>query len=120
MQITDDTSVVGYVNFMGNVVMRGIGQRADDGRADVQMDLEPARALADRPDALVAHVADRLVGPGADAAWLARITAAVTDVRLPLLKADGSNRTAVERGRTNRVRVAILLMVSSPGYIIER
>jgi len=119
MQITDETSVAGYVNFMGNVVMRGIGQRAANGKADVQMDLEGAHALADRPDALVNHVADRLVGPGADAAWLERVTAAVSDVRLPILKADGSNRTAVERGRTNRVRVAILLMVASPGYITQ-
>jgi uncharacterized protein (DUF1800 family) len=123
MQITSESSVAGYVNFMLDVLARGAGTKGLSGsatRPDLQTDLSALRALADQPSALVAQVTARLLGEAVPAALSTEVAAAVASVPLPALAADGRNRAKVEAARLSRVQVALALVLASPEYIVQK
>ncbi|CAN5626150.1 DUF1800 domain-containing protein [soil metagenome] len=122
MQITHETTVVGYANFMRNAVQSGIGQNGLDGKAtrrDVQANYAPALAVADDPAKLVDLVMSKLV-PDAAPDFKTEIQQAVESVTLPALKADASNQTAIDNARKNRVYIATYLTVVSPEFLVQK
>lgn len=121
MQITHESSVVGYTNFMRGVVQNGVGLRGLDNSAtrnDVQADLAPLLALADQPADLVNKVDERLTCGQMNAALKSAIQAAVSSVAIPA--ATGSNQAAIDTARGNRARIALTLVLASPEFIVQR
>lgn len=101
-QITNEPSVVAYINYMQGVIQNGIGN-------DVRADYAPLIALAANSGALVDEVNLLLAAGQLSAATVAAIRAAV----------DSISATATN-GPTNRVYTAILLTMASPEYITQR
>jgi uncharacterized protein (DUF1800 family) len=120
MQITNETTVAGYANYMVSGVRSGFGQNGLDyaaTRRDVQLNLTAELALADKPAELVDRIAGRLMGGQASTALKADITAAVSAIALPA--ATASNQTTVDRARSNRVWAALFLGSVAPEFIVQ-
>ena len=98
LQITDETSIAGYLNFLAIY--------ADRGWEDLQTDYAAELALAGDPDALVAHVALLLAGDAFSEATARRIATALRDI-------------PPERPR-DRARAAIVLVAASPEYLVQK
>lgn len=98
LQITDETSIAGYLNFLAIYV--------DRGWEDLQTNYAAEIALARDPAALVARVALLLAGDAFSSATANAIAQAVAT--LP-----------PERPR-DRVRAAIMLVAASPEYLVQK
>lgn len=110
MQITNETSVLGYANFMAATLNDGLGRwNGTHRRRDVQFDLSKWDALAGTPSALIASVARDLLGhPLPDEV----ASAAVAGVEsLPQ-----GNATQ----RRTRVQAALLAVSVSPDFIVQQ
>ena len=123
LQTSTEISTAGYVNQVMRVLAAGTGRRGFDGRAsraDVQPDIDAWRALSGDPDALVDALGQRLFGGAVPAALKAVVVPAVASVKLPVLKASGSNRSIVLAAQARRVQAAALLLAVSPEFIVQR
>jgi uncharacterized protein (DUF1800 family) len=122
MQITDETSVAGYVNFMIAAVRNGVGVHGTgkDTGCDVQPDFTAATKLADDPAALVDDTFARLLGTRTGAALRSQIVDAVASVEVPPLRPDGSNADHVAKQRANRVYAAVALTLASPEFVVQK
>ncbi|WP_312994080.1 DUF1800 domain-containing protein [Achromobacter animicus] len=98
LQITDETSIAGYLNFLAIY--------ADRGWEDLQTSYTPEIALAKDPEALVARVVLLLAGDAFSARTAASIAKAVAT--LP-----------PDRPR-DRVRAAIMLVAATPEYLVQK
>ena len=98
MQITDETSIAGYLNFLSIY--------ADRGWEDLQTSYAPEVALAHDPQALVARIVLLLAGDAFSAQTARSIADAVAT--LP-----------ASRPR-DRVRAAILLVAATPEYLVQK
>jgi uncharacterized protein (DUF1800 family) len=96
-QITNEPSVVAYVNYMAAIVANGSG--------DVRADYTAVAALAGDSSALIDEV-DILLGAALSAATKAAIRGAVDSI------AAGS--------AANRVYTAVLLTLASPEYLVQK
>ncbi|MBA4047557.1 MAG: DUF1800 domain-containing protein [Sphingomonas sp.] len=101
-QITNEPSVVAYVNYMQGVIQNGIGN-------DVRADYAPLIAIAADSGALVDEINLLLAAGQLSAATVAAIRAAVDSIS-----------ATTTTGPTNRVYTAILLTMASPEYITQR
>jgi uncharacterized protein (DUF1800 family) len=123
LQITDETSVAGYVNFMSTAVARGVGMWGLTGtakRPDVQPNYAAQLALSPQSGPLVDDVTLRLLGDGVPDAYKARLRAAVDSIVIPALKTGGSNQAQVDAAKRNRVNAAVLLTLASPEFIVQK
>jgi uncharacterized protein (DUF1800 family) len=98
LQITDETSVAGYLNFLAIYV--------DRGWEDLQTSYAAEIALAPAPAALVARVALLLAGDAFSDRTAAAIAQAVSSI-------------PPERPR-DRVRAAITLVAATPEYLVQK
>lgn len=123
LQITHETTVAGYANYLRSGLQSGFGQNGPNwtaSRRDVQLALTAEAALADRPAELVEHVAARLLGGAVNDAWRAEVLAAVESVALPLLRPDLSNQTQHDNARRNRARLAVFLAAVAPEFLLQK
>jgi uncharacterized protein (DUF1800 family) len=121
LQITDETTTAGYINFMTSTVSKGVGQIRPHGtypRADVQPDYSAELALVDNTSALVDEVARKLVGDGVSDTLESKIRTAVDSVPIPV--ANQWNGNQVSAAKNNRVYTAVLLTLSSPEFIVQK
>jgi uncharacterized protein (DUF1800 family) len=119
MQITHESSVAGYVNYMRDVLQSGVGVfDATRARRDIQFDFSAELALADTPDALVTRLSDRLAWGSLSAGLRADIAQAVGKIVVPA--PTSSNAAAVASARLNRVRAAVLLVMASPEFLVQQ
>ena len=102
-QITDELSVVGYVNFLQSALANGLAS------GDINTDYAPLIALAGDSAALVDEVNLLLAANELGAATVAAIRAAVDSIA-----------TTATNGPRNRVATAILLVMASPEYLTQR
>ncbi len=109
-QITNETSIAGYLNFMRGVVSGGVGTTAN-GVRDVQADYSAELALANDPDALLDRVSLMLVAGNLSTSTRAQIRAAIASVNIGSTNPDSDRR--------NRVNLAIYLTMASPDYILQ-
>lgn len=110
LQITSETSVIGYANFVADILTNGFGPYNQTlKRRDVQFDLSGFDALADDPAALMDTVSRRLLG-----------RAASEPLRTTGINAIGKmlNKTATDRRA--RVQGAILLVAVSPDFTVQQ
>lgn len=123
MQITHETSVAGYANYMRSAVQNGVGRRGVDylaARNDVQVSWANKLPLSDKPAELVARMNQLLLAGGMSAALKVDIEEAVNSIAIPALRADGSNQTQVDDAKRNRVYTAAYLTVVSPEFIVQK
>jgi len=99
-QITNEPSVVAYVNYMAALIVAGAG--------DFRADYTEIGALAGNSAALVDEV-DILLGAGLGAATKASIRAAVDSIS-----------AAAAGGPLNRVYTAVLLALAAPEYLVQK
>lgn len=101
LQITDESSVVGYANIMHRVISKGLFALSPNYSRELPLTAEPAE--------LVARLDTLLVGGGlSDASWTSIVTT------LDAMKVDTRER------RLSRIHAAILLIMVSPDYLIQR
>jgi uncharacterized protein (DUF1800 family) len=123
MQITTESSVAGYANYMMTVLQRGVGFRGLDGKAgrpDVQPDFTGALQLATDSSALVGDVTARLIGDTVDGELKADIQTAVDSIVIPAPNRNHTNGDAIAKAKTNRVLTAVLIAIASPEYIVQK
>jgi uncharacterized protein (DUF1800 family) len=126
LQIAHETSVAAWVNYMRDNVANGVGQNNGTvggvalNRRDIRPDFTAELALAGDPAALVDRVAERLAWGQANAALKAEIVTAVSSISVPVLNAAGSNESAIDSARRNRVNAALLLVLASPEFQVQR
>jgi hypothetical protein len=123
MQITSETSVAGYANYMITAVKSGVGQRGVDGKAatrDLQMSYTVLLPLATNPTALVDKVNARYFGAPVNSALRNELINAVTSITVPALKPDGSNKAWVDKAKANRVMTAVAMPLVTPEFIVQK
>lgn len=101
MQITEETSVVGYLNYMRGVIPNGTGTSND-----IKPDYTAELALAATPDLLVDRVNLLLMQNQMSATLRSQILAAITS---------NPNNSA-----NNKVYLAIFLTMASPEYLVQK
>ena len=125
MQLANETSASGYVNFMRDNVASGVGQTNGTlngvvlNRRDIQADFGVELALANEPAALAARVVDKLIYGAGSAALKAEIADAVGRIAVPTLAANGSNQAAVEAAKRTRVNATVLLALASTEFSVQ-
>ncbi len=100
-QITNESSVVGYVNFMQNTVSKGAG--------DVKADYSALLPLADTAQALLDELNVVLAAGQLSAATLAVMKGALD-----------SMPAATDPARLNRIYAALVLVLAAPEFIIQK
>jgi uncharacterized protein (DUF1800 family) len=123
MQITDESSVAGYANYMIGAVKSGVGQRGVDGKAakrDLAMNYTALQPLAANPAALVDKVNARLFGAPVKSALRVELINAVTSINVPVLKPDGSNKAQVDKAKANRIWTAVAMPLVTPEFIVQK
>ncbi len=117
LQITNETSVAGYVNFMRDSISNGVGFSAGSGlnRRDLQGDYTAELALAADVPALVDRVTTRLTYGAIGAARRAEIVSAVSSIAIP---GGSSSQTQINTAKRQRVNAAILLTVAAPEFVV--
>ncbi|MDR3427236.1 DUF1800 domain-containing protein [Silvimonas sp.] len=101
LQITNESTVVGYINFMQNAVTKGV--------ADVVPGYSAELLLAVDANALVQRYALLLACNGLSADTVATITTAVSSIS-----------TSTSAGQLARVQAAILLVMVCPEYLVQK
>jgi uncharacterized protein (DUF1800 family) len=100
-QLTNESSTVGYINYMQTAVSHGVG--------DVTADYSTLLPLADNAAALVDELNTVLVAGQLQAATVALIASAV-----------GSQPAGTDSARRNRIYAALTLVLASPEFIIQK
>jgi uncharacterized protein (DUF1800 family) len=117
LQILNETSVAGYVNFMRDSISAGVGRSAGSslGGRDLQGDYSAELALAADVPALVDRVTTRLTYGTVGAARRSEIINAVSSIAIP---GGSSSQTQVNAAKRQRVNTAILLTVAAPEFVV--
>jgi uncharacterized protein (DUF1800 family) len=122
MQLAQETTAAGYVNFMRDAVAFGLGQNngvvngVNLNRRDLQGNLAADVALADKPADLVARANTLLLQGRMSNALRDEIVGAVSKMAIPALAANGSNQAQVDSAKRARVNAALLLVLAAPEY----
>lgn len=110
MQITNETTVIGYATFIANILNNGWGKSdPSTGRNDVRFDLSMYESLTGQSDKLIAAVAQRLLGTMVSTTVSTEAIAAIDDM---------PNVTASDRRK--RIQAAVLLVAVSPDFLIQQ
>ena len=104
MQMVSESSVVGYVNFMQDIID---GSR---GGNDLQADYSSLLALADKPAALVAEINLLLAAEQLSTSTVQTIQNAIASISI------GTNNA--DRSKYQRIYAALLLVLASPEFIV--
>lgn len=110
MQITAETSVVGYLNFMRDAIPNGMGSSRD-----VKADYSVFTPLATTPDQLVDRVNLLLMANQMSSSLRSQIIAAVNSITIPT-----STPAAIDTAKLNRVYMSIYLTMASPEYLVQK
>ncbi|HEY9067031.1 MAG TPA: DUF1800 domain-containing protein [Burkholderiaceae bacterium] len=126
MQLAQETTAAGYVNFMRDGINSGVGayngtvNGVTYNRRDLQADYTNELALADNSGALADRLNDRLMYGTMPAALKTTITGAVDKIVIPALNAAKTNQAQIDAAKLNRVKSAIFLTVVSPEFQVQR
>lgn len=110
MQITAETSVVGYLNFMRDAIPNGVGSSRD-----VKGDYSAFTPLATTPDQLVDKINLLLMANQMSSGLRSQIIAAVNSITIPT-----TTQTAIDTAKLNRVYMSIYLTMASPEYLVQK
>jgi uncharacterized protein (DUF1800 family) len=110
MQITSETSMLGYANTITTILDIGWGQwNGTTNRWDVQFDLSLWDGLVDTPTDLVNAVAAKLLG-----------TTLPSDVQAEAVAAVTAMPKTTAKQRRQRIQAAILFVAVSPSFVVQQ
>ncbi|MFZ6656209.1 DUF1800 family protein [Undibacterium sp. TJN19] len=110
MQITGETSVTGYLNFMRDAIPNGTGSSRD-----IKPDYTSMLALAATPDQMLDQINLLLMANQMSSGLRSQLLTAVNSVTIP------TNSTAnADAAKKNRVYLAIFLSMASPEYLVQK
>lgn len=110
MQITSETSVLSYANFVASVLQSGWGWWDTGSSAfDIQFDLSEWHNQASDPAALLSAMATRLLGKSLP-----------DDIQAEAIAALTAMPASTTQQRRQRIQAAILLVAVSPTFIIQQ
>lgn len=116
MQITTETSVLGYANFILRALDQGFGQwNSSTTNWDLRFDLSSWDNLVSTPDTLVDTLAKRLIGHTLPDDARTQAIAAVS--ALPI---NSSNATTLAKQRRQRIQAAIAVICVTPEFIVQQ
>ena len=124
MQILNETTAAGWVNYMRDNLSNGVGQSGNIiygvnlPRRDLQRDWSQEIALASNPQALVTLVMNRLQFGQTSRGQTADIVNAISRITIPTPTA--TNQAAVETARRNRVYSTVLLVLAAPEFLVQQ
>ncbi len=110
MQITGETSVVGYLNFMRDAIPNGTGSSRD-----IKADYSSLLANATAPELMLEQINLLLYANQMPLKLKQQILDAVKSVAIPSTPA-----TAVDSAKKNRVYLAIFLSMAAADYLVEK
>jgi uncharacterized protein (DUF1800 family) len=120
-QIVNETTVASYVNYMQSVVRNGFAVRAPESRVqnfsaspvfDIKPDYQAELAIVSDADILVARLNLILCADQMSAATVTTIANA--------LKATPVTASSDESTKLNRIAAAVLLVMASPEYLVQK
>jgi uncharacterized protein (DUF1800 family) len=111
-QITDEVSTASYINVMQGAIGNGVGTGND-----IKSAYAKELALAADAAALVDRVNLLLYAGQMSAGLKTKIVNAVTGIAIP---GGTATQTQIDTAKLNRVKLAILLSMASPEYIVQR
>jgi uncharacterized protein (DUF1800 family) len=126
MQLQNESSASGWVNFMRDNLSSGVGlaNATVNGvvlnRRDLRRDWTAEMALAARSTELVASVTDRLLPAQASAQLTAALVGAIDKIAIPVLNATGTNQAAIDTALRNRVHSALLMTLATPEFMVQK
>lgn len=109
-QVVDEVTAAGYVNTMNLAITTGLGA-SNDVRSAYAAEI----AVADNADLLVSRMNRLLLSGQMSPTLRSRVTEAVNSIVIP-----ASPQTSIDQARLNRVRTAILLVMASSEYLVQR
>ncbi len=115
LQIVNETSSIGYSNFMTSFIRGFAPNFGDDEENGLNLTYPAERALAGDPDALIFHLSDLLVAGALEASTANRIVDVLNE--MPIRTEDEEQRV---RDELLRVQIAILMVMTSPEYLVQR
>jgi uncharacterized protein (DUF1800 family) len=124
LQLAQETSAAGYVNYMRDNITSGVGQFNGTvngvvlNRRDLRPDYTGELAVADNATALVDRMSDKLMYGSMPDALKTTIRTAVETISIPA--PNGSNQGTIDTAKRNRVNAAIFLTVVSPEYQVQK
>jgi uncharacterized protein (DUF1800 family) len=111
MEITDVTTVMGYLNTMQAALSGGYGNNAD-----LYITLATETGLANNPQALLDRVNLLLLGGQMSSTLSSQILGAINAISIP----QGGDPTAINNALLARAQTAVFLTVASPEYSAQR
>jgi uncharacterized protein (DUF1800 family) len=118
LQIINETSVAGYVNYMRDSIGAGVGRSAGDnlGGRDLQViDYRVELAMAGDVPALVDRVTTRLAYGAVGTARRSEIIKAVNSIAIA---GAAMSASAIDNAKRQRVNAAILLTMTAPEFVV--
>jgi uncharacterized protein (DUF1800 family) len=110
MQITGETSVVGYLNYMRDIIPNGAGTSRD-----IKADYSSLSSLASTPDQLLDRVNLLLMANQMSGDLRNQILAAINSITIPT-----NSVAAADAAKNNRVYLAVYLTMASPDYLVQK
>lgn len=124
LQILNETSASGWVNYMRDNISGGAGQFNGTvgavvyNRRDLQRNWSAEMQLAANPTALAGSVIDKLMSGQSLPALQQEIATAVGSIVVPAPTA--TNASQVAAAQRNRVNAAVLLTLASPEFLVQK
>lgn len=118
LQITNETSVTGYVNSVQSLLSNGIGDV--QGQTGLRLVLQDQRSLASSTTQLVENITKQLLGGRVSDPLKAELTRVINTMPVPALNSDQSNGAAINAALDLRVNAAILMTAASPEFLIQK
>jgi hypothetical protein len=109
MQITDEVSVVGYINYMQAVISNGVSDLKPDYSVQIDLAKKDAKAQAKDATQLVSNLNLLLTSNQLSSSSITSISSAINAM-------SSKDDAAI----LNRVKAAIFLVMASPDYIVIR
>lgn len=110
MQISTETSVLGYANFTANILENGWGEwNTSLGRNDVQFDFSTWTDLSTTPEKLIDAIAARMIGHNLP-----------ESARAPAIAAIQAMPSSTAYQKRQRIQAAILMVAMSPDFVIQQ
>lgn len=125
LQITDTASVVGYNNYMLNVIFAGIGSNVTNNgvtKRDVQPNFAIFTPIAKNSAILVEQLNTLLAGGRLNSNTKLKIASAVDSIVIPTLKTNtngSNNQTSIDAALLNRSKLAISMVIAQPDYLVQ-
>jgi uncharacterized protein (DUF1800 family) len=121
MQLLNETSASGWTNYMRDNITSGVGvfngvvNGVTLNRRDMQRDWSAELEMTTKPALLAQRIADKLLYAQPSAALQAEIVTAVNAITIP-----ATGTTAIANAKRNRLNAALLIVLASPDFLVQK